>query len=293
MSEDLIDFLSLEDNGDTLLQQVTFLNHPNCCHRCKRQGHQMKDCSNEPHFRRDSQSRLTLQQTSTDTEEAAIVPPQDATPPVIPPQQGSPPQVLTARLPQFDHAVRDSNTNTADIDSTPPVRITVPISNIIASKPLFSPPSVEDPVVATSLEDRVLLLDPSSDLAQQSTTSPTLPIHLCIRTSSGPVNAGMSPPRSAFFLGSEVPPQPPLKSPVPESSRMADPLLHPPGISPSNHGNSSGSKRWADYSLDSENELETLSHTPGGSRLVISPHQLTVEPRQRDRSISPSRCDSQ
>ncbi|CAM6089405.1 unnamed protein product [Calypogeia fissa] len=73
MSEDLIDFLSLEDNGNTLLQQVTFLNHPDCCHRCKRQGHQMKDCNNESHFRRDSQSRLTLQQTLTDTEEAAIV----------------------------------------------------------------------------------------------------------------------------------------------------------------------------------------------------------------------------
>ncbi|CAM6085019.1 unnamed protein product [Calypogeia fissa] len=103
----------------------------------------------------------------------------------------------------------------------------------------------------------------------------------------------MSPAPSTLSLGLEVPPQPTLKVHLPESSRMADPPVHSPGISPSNQGNSLGSKKWADYSLDSENELETLSHTPGGSRLVVLPHQLTIEPRQRDRSVSPSRRESQ
>ncbi|CAM6100780.1 unnamed protein product [Calypogeia fissa] len=58
MLEDIIDFLSLDDQGDVLLQQVTFLNHPDCCHNCKRPGHLMKECTDPSHFRNDSRNRL-------------------------------------------------------------------------------------------------------------------------------------------------------------------------------------------------------------------------------------------
>ncbi|CAM6085891.1 unnamed protein product [Calypogeia fissa] len=33
-----------------LLQKVTFLNHPDACYKCKQFDHQVKDCSNAPHF---------------------------------------------------------------------------------------------------------------------------------------------------------------------------------------------------------------------------------------------------
>ncbi|CAM6087061.1 unnamed protein product [Calypogeia fissa] len=59
MDEESADFLSLDDNDNALLQKVTFLNHPDCCYRCKRTNHALVDYNFAPHFPHDSKSRYS------------------------------------------------------------------------------------------------------------------------------------------------------------------------------------------------------------------------------------------
>ncbi|CAM6086266.1 unnamed protein product [Calypogeia fissa] len=197
MSEDLIDFLSLEDNGDTLLQQVTFLNHPDCCHRCKRQGHLMKDCTNEPHFRHDSQSRPNLQQAGTDIEEAPAVLLHPVVPPVGSLHQ---PQDLSASPFVADPLVRSPAAVTGDTDCPPPVGNTVPISNLPAVSPLI-PPNL---IPSDSITMEVECFDDDPGRAPLSVTSPSLPDHLRIRTTPWPTDSVPPPNLVTNSLDKEV-----------------------------------------------------------------------------------------
>ncbi|CAM6090059.1 unnamed protein product [Calypogeia fissa] len=248
-------------------------------------GAPTKDCTNEPHFRRDSQSRPNLQQAGTDSEEAPTVLLHPVVPPVGSLHQ---PQDHLASPCVADPLVRSPAAVTGDTDCPPPAGNTVPISNLHAVSPLI-PPNLTP---SDSITMEVERLDDDPGHALVSVTSPSLPDHLRIRTTPWPTNSLPAPNLVANSLDKEVRISPPLTSLSTVPTPLIDPLIHSPGNSPTNHGNSSGSKRWADYSSDSENEIETLSHTPGGSRLVISPHQLTAETRHRERSLSPYKRDS-
>ncbi|CAM6098666.1 unnamed protein product [Calypogeia fissa] len=221
MPEDIIDFLSLDDHGDTLLQQVTFLNHPDCCHQCKRPGHLLKDCTNPPHFRNDARNRL----------------------------------------------------NTS-VPQTAPVGSPVADSQPVGPRP--APLEETAPVLAKEVALPVPL---------RQINSPTLPVNLHIRTSlpemqhRNDITVEDLPNPEIAFNHVLVPELLPEVSPKPLS----------PGLS--SQGHSAGSKRWADYSLDLDGGAALSTHSPGGGRIVLSPHVRNSSERQRDRSPESGHCD--
>ncbi|CAM6113125.1 unnamed protein product [Calypogeia fissa] len=244
----------------------------------------LKDCINEPHFKRDSFSRVNPQRTSDDS-------PIDLSQPVVPPVEVLQPVSLT----------RPSTANPAAAD--PLVRISV-AANLGTDLPSFERVTVPDPnstgVKSVSadtypviLDDQVLLVDTSLGPAPQAITSPSLPAHLRIRTVLQPEAQSIIPEPFHTTNLLELPTQLPTTSFLPEPSHPVHSPVHSTGQSPLNQGNSSGSKRWADYSSDCDTEPPLPSHSPGGSRLVLSPHQLTTDARQRDHSLSPYRRESE
>ncbi|CAM6129015.1 unnamed protein product [Calypogeia fissa] len=152
----------------------------------------MKDCINEPHFRRDSQSRPNFQQTTTDIEDAPLVLPQPMVPPMESLHQGSQPQVPTASPFEADPLVRIPSAKTVGTYFSSPIHTNVPLSNPAVDTPLI----FESTTLTTgsiTLEEQFLTVDPSSGHAPQSITSPLLPAHLHIRTSPWPIAPPMPP----------------------------------------------------------------------------------------------------
>ncbi|CAM6114123.1 unnamed protein product [Calypogeia fissa] len=129
-------------------------------------------------------------------------------------------------------------------------------------------------VLQTSPKENVLEPEAVSELA----VLPLLPVNLRIRTSlpenpqrTDTNNEDLSNPDIAFHQVI-VPECLPGNSNIPLS----------PG--PSSQGHSAGSKQWADYSSDSDGGAASPIHSPGGGRLVLSPHFHASAERQRDRS---------
>ncbi|CAM6089989.1 unnamed protein product [Calypogeia fissa] len=246
----------------------------------------MKDCINEPHFRRDNQSRVNTRSTAVDED-----PPVTLTQSVVPPVE-----VLHSVL-----LIRPSAESPAPTDTL--VRIAVPADlgtnisslnhTIVTSSNVTGVTPLSVDINPDTLDEQSLPVDSSLGHVSQTNTSPSLPVHLCIRTAN-PLEAPMMLPEPFDTANNlELLTQQPPTSFLTEQPQFVDSSLLSPAHSPSNQGNSSGSKRWADYSLDSGIELPLPSHSPGGSRLVISPHQLVTSTQQRDRSLSPYKRESQ
>ncbi|CAM6086613.1 unnamed protein product [Calypogeia fissa] len=272
MLEEIVDFLSLEDQGDTLLQQVTFLNHPDCCHQCKRPGHLLKDCTNLPHFRTDTRIRLNSSQAS--------VAPADSLGEDLPPEVSAPLDVpLPSGAVLLEH---DSIQVRSAPNSVHPVGL--PRDVDVASIPIMDVPESNSSFL-TAPELLGLNTEQAGDL-DCLPTSPLLPV-LRIRTTRtvGPIlePSGLD---NSFI--------PEIQNPVTTAPSNSRPQLSLNPVSPghSSQGNSAGSKRWADYSSDSDGGDPAARHSLGGGRLVLSPHLVTSTVHQRERSPDSSHLDA-
>ncbi|CAM6115339.1 unnamed protein product [Calypogeia fissa] len=264
MDEEPADFLSLDDNDDTLLQKVMFLNHPDCCYRCKRTDHALVDCKFPPHFPHDAKSRYS-------------------TPPPPPPPltrrsvSGSPPPEDLAR----------------------PLHAAVPFPDIDLDSPCEAVPAQATEQVNGNLspglqtiadhggyplDNRDLdgcTVDLESDLQ--------LPGHLRVHTST-PVRAVSGGNLPTLFID------------VPASLRACPGVVRDdiPGeleTASSPLCSKAGANRWADYSSASDSEIRRhhsfyeehslqRSKAPRGRMILSPPLPHTSPARQRDHSPS-------
>ncbi|CAM6099351.1 unnamed protein product [Calypogeia fissa] len=169
MLEEIVDFLSLDDQGNILLQQVSFLNHPNCCHRCKRPGHLMKDCANQAHFRNDSRFRTGPSLPSADNAEEA---PPPSSPILVPAPSEAPGPDVNGVSPGGPNQGLNSFSAETQHNST---LDTNPTASHAAGSVPNSPVLGNAGVVG-------LDADPLCVLNSRLPTSPSLPANLRIRT---------------------------------------------------------------------------------------------------------------
>ncbi|CAM6120710.1 unnamed protein product [Calypogeia fissa] len=158
MTEETADFLALEDHGDTLLQKVTFLNHPDVCHRCKRTDHLLMDCNFPPHFRKEVQHRLSPSRHR----------PVAASHQTHLRQQDGPQIANGVQFKEHGNSQSDLNIPILQTGPVPPAEVSV-----VVDEPLGAP-----------LGDQNIAMEPPADV-------PPLPVHLRVRISSlskgGPV----------------------------------------------------------------------------------------------------------
>ncbi|CAM6103277.1 unnamed protein product [Calypogeia fissa] len=158
MTEEPADFLALEDHGDTLLQKVTFLNHPDVCHRCKRTDHLLRDCNFPPHFRKEVQHRLSPSRHR----------PVAASHQTHLRQEDGPQIANGVQFEEHGNSQSDLNIPILQTGLVPPAEVSVAV----------------DEQLGAPLGDQNIAMEPPADV-------PPLPVHLRIRTSSlskgGPV----------------------------------------------------------------------------------------------------------
>ncbi|CAM6101642.1 unnamed protein product [Calypogeia fissa] len=258
MDEDPADFLSLDDNDDTLLQKVTFLNHPDCCYRCKRTDHALVDCKFPAHFPHDAKSRYSppLARRSV----AGSPPPEDSPRPA---SEAAP--IPTCGL--------DSTRESLPAHATEQV-----YGDVSTGIPSFSNPGGG---VLDTRDQAGGTLEYTSDLQ--------LPVHLRVRTST-PVRtvSGVDLPA----LGVDV-----LVAPCNGPAVEGDSIPGGIEMEFSPLCTKDGANRWADYSSASDSEIhrhhstqaEHPAHHPTASRgrmILLPPLAHNSSARQRDHSPS-------
>ncbi|CAM6127427.1 unnamed protein product [Calypogeia fissa] len=253
MQEEIIDFLSLDDQGDTLLQQVTFLNHPQCCHNCKKPGHMMKDCTNPPHFRNDMRGRFNPPQSPLTPVGSPVV---DSQEPASQPDSG----------PLVEPVPADGTTPIAA-----PFQVCPNVNSAIPFVPTSVVPTLNISVLGPT-EESLLGDGHISDFSVP-------PVHLPIRTTRSVVSI-----QNIHNPEELANPDPVIQSPILADADLI--RVSPKPLSPglSSQGNSAGSKRWADYSSDSDDRADPSTNSPGGSRSVLSPHRNISADHQCERS---------